>query len=179
MLRSDWLFFFAAGNCTSNLRVTRSRWRRWEMKHRPARNRRAKLPPAESAIKPSLPTAVATSVLIAKPSSVHAVGDEFHYAPTRYGHNVPQSVCTCCTNISWFSIPCCLRHIVQYIYCMYDLLQGLCSNHNDHKRAILPLFFHYSVLARGDGYISPETAYLTSSCFFLRSLAACKWLYSE
>lgn len=114
---------FPAGNCTSNLRVIRSRWRRWAMKHRPARNRRAKRPPAESAIKPSLPMAVATSVLIAKPSSVHAVGDESRYAPIRYSHNIPLITHLCSiwyTNIRYVGVLNNLLHTVQYIlYILY------------------------------------------------------------
>lgn len=69
-------FRLPAGNCTSSLSLTRTKSRKWVRKRSRFRTRRVKLPPAGSATKPSLPMAVATSVLIAKRNSVRGAEDE-------------------------------------------------------------------------------------------------------
>lgn len=65
-----------AGNCTSSLSLTRTKSRRWGRRRSRFRTRRVKLPLAGFATKPSLPMAVATSVLIAKRNSVRGAEDE-------------------------------------------------------------------------------------------------------
>lgn len=68
--------YLPTGSCTSSLNHTRTRSRRWAMRQSRLRNRRAKPQLAGYATKPSLLTAVATSVHIAKRNSVLDAEDE-------------------------------------------------------------------------------------------------------